>query len=180
MTAIRRCDTPLGPCLLAGDEAALTGLWFVGAKHFARTLPEDAREYRLSVLDDAEAWLRAYFAGERPDPKAIPLRLKGTAFELAVWTLLREIPYGQTTTYGALAQALMQGSGKRACAQAVGGAVGRNPVSILIPCHRVLGRDVGLTGYAGGVEKKAALLRLEEIGDFSPKNESKREAKRGV
>ena len=70
MTAIRRCDTPLGPCLLAGDEAALTGLWFVGAKHFARTLPEDAREYRLSVLDDAEAWLRAYFAGERPAPDA--------------------------------------------------------------------------------------------------------------
>lgn len=166
MTGIRRCDTPLGPCLLAGDDAALTGLWFEGAKHFARTLPEDARESRLSVLDDAEAWLRAYFAGERPDPKAIPLRPQGTAFELAVWAMLREIPCGQTTTYGALAQALARGSGKRACAQAVGGAVGRNPVSILIPCHRVLGKDGSLTGYAGGTEKKAALLRLEGVKGF--------------
>lgn len=162
MTRILRCETPLGGCLLAGDDAALTGLWFEGAKHFARTLPEDAREGRLGVLADAEAWLRAYFAGARPDPRDIPLRPQGSAFEQAVWALLLEIPYGQTTTYGALAQALTQQSGRRACAQAIGGAVGRNPISILIPCHRVLGSDGSLTGYAGGVEKKAALLRLEE------------------
>lgn len=161
MTGILRCETPLGDCLLAGDETALTGLWFEGARHFARTLPEDARACRLSVLADAEAWLRAYFAGARPDPRDIPLRAQGSTFEQTVWALLLEIPYGQTTTYGALAQALARQSGKRACAQAIGGAVGRNPISILIPCHRVLGRDGSLTGYAGGVEKKAALLWLE-------------------
>ena len=161
MIGILRCETPLGGCLLAGDEAALTGLWFEGAKHFARTLPKDARACRLSVLTDTEAWLRAYFAGARPDPREIPLRTQGSEFEQAVWAMLREIPCGQTTTYGALAQALARKSGKPACAQAVGGAVGRNPISILIPCHRVLGRNGSLTGYAGGVEKKAALLRLE-------------------
>ena len=138
MIGILRCETPLGGCLLAGDEAALTGLWFEGAKHFARTLPKDARACRLSVLTDTEAWLRAYFAGARPDPREIPLRTQGSEFEQTVWALLREIPYGMTTTYGALAEQLRM-SGLTASPIAVGGAVGHNPISILIPCHRVLG-----------------------------------------
>ena len=163
MIGILRCETPLGGCLLAGDEAALTGLWFEGAKHFARTLPKDARACRLSVLTDTEAWLRAYFAGARPDPREIPLRTQGSEFEQAVWALLREIPCGQTTTYGALAARIAAERGlSHMSAQAVGGAVGRNPIAILIPCHRVLGADGSLTGYAGGLAAKRFLLAHED------------------
>lgn len=161
MDYTRRYDSPLGGMLMAGDGECLIGLWFDGQKHFAATLGE-AREARcLPVFDRAARWLDIYFSGRRPDFTP-PLRPRGTAFRHAVWALLMEIPYGQTVTYGALAEAVATRLGRSAMsAQAVGGAVAHNPVSIIIPCHRVVGADGSLTGYAGGTEKKLRLLRLE-------------------
>jgi methylated-DNA-[protein]-cysteine S-methyltransferase len=115
-------------------------------------------------LVQARAWLDAYFAGLRPDIDALPLAPQGSAFRQAVWALLRAIPYGETTTYGDLARALAAQSGQtKVSAQAVGGAVGHNPLSIVVPCHRVLGRDGSLTGYAGGLDNKVKLLTLEGV-----------------
>lgn len=154
MAAVRM-DSALGALLLAADEVGITGIWFVGQKYFPQNL-------RLTdptpPLEEAKRWLALYFSGVEPDFTPA-LHLTGTAFQLSVWALLQKIPYGQTVTYGALAKRLGCGS-----AQAVGGAVGRNPVSVIVPCHRVLGADGGLTGYAGGLEKKEALLRLERQG----------------
>ena len=154
-----RFSTPLGMATVACSETALTGLWLDGAKHFCRGLPEEAREGRLPLHDAAEEWLAAYFAGRMPE-MTLPLEPEGTPFQLRVWQALRRIPYGQTCTYGALAQEL--GSSPRA----VGGAVGRNPISILIPCHRGVGADGSLTGFAGGLERKRFLLELEASKEF--------------
>lgn len=156
-------DSPLGGITLASNGEALTGLWFDGQKHFAAGLSENAEERALPIFEEAECWLHIYFAGAEPDftPALHPV---GTPFQLEVWALLRQIPYGSTVSYGELAARIADRRGLgRFSAQAVGGAVGRNPISLLIPCHRVLGADGGLTGYAGGVEKKAALLRLEGV-----------------
>ncbi len=155
-----RYDSPLGAILLAADEAGLTGLWFEGQ----RGCP-DQRQARpvgeAPALDAARRWLDAYFCGREPDFTP-PLHLMGTPFQLAVWALLREIPYGQTVSYGELARRLAVRRGlTRSSARAVGGAVGRNPVSLIVPCHRVIGADGSLTGYAGGVDRKHALLALE-------------------
>lgn len=155
--------SPLGGFTLASDGEALTGLWFDGQKHFGAGLSGDAREQRLPVFAETERWLKLYFTGAEPDFTP-PLRLIGTAFQREVWELLRQIPYGETVSYGALAARIAERRGlARFSAQAVGGAVGRNPISILVPCHRVLGADGSLTGYAGGLEKKAALLGLEGV-----------------
>lgn len=152
--------SPVGPLLLAGREDGLIGLWLEGQKYFASTLdPHASPAPDLPVFGDAAAWLTAYFANA-PLPAMPPLAPSGSPFRQAVWVLLREIPRGTTTTYGALAQAL-RAQGIAAASQAVGGAVGHNPISILIPCHRVVGADGSLTGYAGGVEKKRFLLELE-------------------
>lgn len=152
--------SPVGPLLLASDGAALTGLWLSGQKYFAATLDSTTQEApELPVFQDTRHWLDAYFA-RQPLPPLPPLSPKGSAFRQAVWARLLAIPYGQVTTYGALAAAL-RAEGISAAAQAVGGAVGHNPISILIPCHRVVGADGSLTGYAGGVEKKRFLLTLE-------------------
>ena len=153
-------DSPLGGILLAVDEEGLTGLWFETQKYFAAKLAPEHEEKMTPVLDAACRWLDVYFSGREPDftPK---LHLVGSDFRQAVWALLRKIPYGQTTTYGALAGQLAERSGKRVSAQAVGGAVGHNPVSLIVPCHRVVGSGGSLTGYAGGVEKKMRLLTLE-------------------
>lgn len=152
--------SPLGPLTLASDGAAITGLWLAGQKYFASTLDIHASPAPdLPVFGQSAAWLTAYFTGA-PLPAMPPLAPSGSPFRQAVWALLREIPYGATTTYGALAQAL-RARGIAAAPQAVGGAVGHNPISILIPCHRVVGADGSLTGYAGGVEKKRFLLELE-------------------
>lgn len=159
MTYVNQYTSPLGEILLASDGEAITGLWFLGAKYFARGLDSAARERDLPVFQSAKAWLDAYFAGREPGALP-PLRPAGTAFQQQVWDLLLQIPYGATTTYGALARRLAEGRG-RVSAQAVGGAVGHNPISLLIPCHRVVGAGGSLTGYAGGVDKKLALLRLE-------------------
>ncbi len=147
-------DSPLGNILLAADENGLTGLWFDGQKYFARGLDETRLEEESPVLAETRRWLELYFSGRRPDFTP-PLQPRGTRFQTGVWALLREIPYGETTTYGALAKRLSTS------ARAVGAAVGRNPISILIPCHRVVGADGSLTGYAGGLERKTALLKIE-------------------
>ncbi len=155
MTCITHYSSPLGRILLAADDIGLTGLWFSGQKYFPAALEGACETRDLPVFDAARRWLDLYFSGKQPD-FTVPLHPIGTDFQLRVWTLLRDIPYGQTVTYGNLAARLGLAS-----AQAVGGAVGRNPISILIPCHRVVGANGSLTGYAGGLEKKQALLRLE-------------------
>ena len=152
-------SSPLGALLLVSDGEALCGLYFEGQKHYPAAL-EAAEKADLAVFEATRAWLEAYFAGEKPC-FAPPLRLDGTAFQRAVWELLREIPYGKTVSYGALAERLSAREGKRCSARAVGGAVGRNSVSIIVPCHRVVGADGSLTGYAGGTERKRRLLEME-------------------
>lgn len=155
------CRSPLGDILLAADESGLTGLWFEGQKYFALCLDERHEERELPVFARARAWLDLYFAGREPDIE-VPLHFTGTDFQNKVWTILRSIPYGQTATYGEIAGRLAAERGKRSVsAQAVGGAVARNVISIIVPCHRVVGADGSLTGYAGGLDKKTALLKLE-------------------
>ena len=162
MSAVMRCDTPLGRCLLYGDGRALRGLWFEGAAYFARTLPPGVPEGRTPALEDAAQWLVDYFAGRSPSPRALALAPEASAFQAQVLDLLLDVPPGRTTTYGALAGALARRKGvPRVPAQAVGGAVARNPISIIIPCHRVLGADGSLTGYAGGLARKRWLLEHE-------------------
>lgn len=159
-------SSPVGTITAASSGQALVGLWLEGQRHFAAGFTGTPMESPNDpVLQAAGAWLERYFQGGQPDPSAIPLAPEGTAFQQTVWAVLRQIPYGQSTTYGAIAGKLGKGSG---AARAIGGAVGRNPISILIPCHRVLGLDGSLTGYAGGLEKKIALLTLEKIPYKSP------------
>ncbi len=171
MTYLTKLDSPLGPIHLASDGEAVTGLWLEGQKYFAAGLePETAERPDLPVFRQATEWLEAYF--DRMDlPSLPPLAPKGSPFRRAVWKLLLEIPFGETTTYGALTERL-KASGTPAAPQAVGGAVGHNPISILIPCHRVVGADGSLTGYAGGIGKKRFLLELEGAdlsGFYTPK-----------
>lgn len=147
-------STPLGPILLSGDGDHLTGLWLEGQKYYpAARIQTGKFQNDLPIFRQTADWLEAYFAGERPPMDTVPLAPQGTEFQKLVWAKLREIPYGETVTYGQLARELGCMS-----SQAVGGAVGRNPISILIPCHRVVGADGSLTGYAGGLEKKRWLL----------------------
>ena len=152
-----RYDSPLGTMLLASDGSALTALDFDDTGDCIRGMQKG-----LPVFEETFRWLDLYFSGKVPDcmPQLAP---KGTAFQHAVWDILRTIPYGKTTTYGRIAAQLAETRGGRMSAQAVGGAVGRNPISILIPCHRVIGADGSLTGYAGGMERKEFLLQLEGV-----------------
>lgn len=155
----RRIDTPLGTYVLAAGDDALIGVWREAQKHFpvvARLGEEAPQEH--SVLDAAASQLLAYLAGERTGFD-LPLAPVGTPFQHRVWEQLQTIPYGATTTYGKIAEAL---DSPRA-AQAVGAAVGANPLSIVVPCHRVLASSGDLTGYAGGTQTKEALLRLEGV-----------------
>ena len=149
--------------MLAADETGLRGLWFDGQKYFARDLSAERIEQNTPALTEAKRWLDIYFAGKEPDFLP-PLHPTGSAFRQSVWEILLKIPYGQTTTYGELAAQLAAHRGlKQMSAQAVGGAVGHNPISIIVPCHRVVGTGGSLTGYAGGLAKKLALLKLEGI-----------------
>ena len=148
-------SSPLGNILLSADEVGLTGLWFDGGRYYAETLPEEHVERETPILMAMKRWLDIYFSGHEPDFTP-PLHPVGSPFRQAVWQLLLEIPYGQTTTYGALLGGGMS-------AQAVGGAVGHNPISIIVPCHRVIGANGSLTGYAGGIDKKIGLLTLEGV-----------------
>ena len=167
MTFVQHYDSPLGGILLAADEIGLTGLWFDGEKYFADSLPAEHVEQETPILSEAKHWLDCYFAGQKPDFLP-PLHPIGSAFRQAVWEILLQIPYGQTMTYGGIAQQLARKNGlSRMSAQAVGGAVGHNEISIIIPCHRVVGTNGSLTGYAGGIQKKLKLLELEHV-DMSP------------
>ena len=172
MTFIQHYDSPLGGILLAADEIGLTGLWFDGQKYFARGLSPEREEQELPVLLEAKRWLDIYFTGKEPDFLP-PLHSIGSAFRRSVWEILLQIPYGRTTTYGEIARRLAEKQKlPRMSAQAVGGAVGHNEISIIIPCHRVVGTNGSLTGYAGGVDKKVKLLELEHAdmtGFFVPK-----------
>ena len=161
MDYIHRYASPLGGITLASDGSALTGLWFDGQKYFAAALSPDREEKMLPVFAEAERWLNCYFNGSIPDFTP-PLRPRDTPFRLLVWEALLAVPYGQTVTYGQLAQRLSVRTGRPVSARAVGGAVGHNPVSLIIPCHRVIGADGSLTGYAGGLDRKISLLRLEQ------------------
>ena len=154
--------SPLGGMTLVSDGTALVGLYFDGQKYAAEGLDATRTQKNLPIFEEARRWLNVYFSGRKPDftPLTAPA---GTAFQQSVWEILRTIPYGQTVTYGAIARRIEQNTGCRMSAQAVGGAVGRNPISILIPCHRVVGTNGSLTGYAGGLDKKAYLLRIEDI-----------------
>ena len=156
-------DSPFGGILLAADETGLTGLWFDGEKYFAVCLSPEHTAQETPILREAKRWLDVYFRGREPDFTP-PLHPIGSPFRQEVWELLLQIPYGQTTTYGALAKQLAAKHGlSRISAQAVGGAVGHNEISIIIPCHRVVGTSGSLTGYAGGIDKKVRLLELENI-----------------
>ena len=162
MTVTCTYASPLGSLLLAAEKEALTGLWLPGQKYYAAGLTEDAMEDPSHpVLLAAAKWLDAYFAGEKPEAQALKMAPRGSEYQRLVWELLRDIPYGETTTYGTLAAKVETRLGRKTAARAVGAAVGRNPISILIPCHRVLGADRSLTGYAGGLDKKEWLLRHE-------------------
>ena len=161
MTFIQHYDSPLGGILLAADEIGLTGLWFDGQKYFARGLSSEREERELPVLLEAKRWLDIYFTGKEPDFLP-PLHPTGSAFRQSVWEILLKIPYGQTITYGDIARQLAAKRGlANMSAQAVGGAVGHNEISVIIPCHRVVGANGSLTGYAGGIDKKIKLLELE-------------------
>lgn len=171
MTYIQHYASPLGGILLAANDIGLTGLWFDGQKYYADNLPAEHIERETPILTDAKRWLDVYFTGNEPDFKP-PLHPVGSAFRQKVWKLLLQIPYGQTVTYGELARQLAEKQGlARMSAQAVGGAVGHNPISLIIPCHRVVGTHGSLTGYAGGIDKKIMLLELEQAdmqGFFAP------------
>lgn len=165
-------NSPLGGILLAADEKGLTGLWFDGEKYFADNLPAEHVQQETPVLAEARHWLDLYFTGKEPDFTP-PLHPIGSAFRQSVWEILLRIPYGKTMTYGEIARELAGKQGVSGMsAQAVGGAVGHNEISIIIPCHRVVGANGSLTGYAGGMEKKVRLLELEHAdmtGLFVPK-----------
>jgi len=154
--------SPLGRLTLASDGISITGLWMEGQKYYAATLEQDTREQSLPVFDRAREWLGSYFSGKNPACQ-LPLAPEGSPFRLLVWNILRNIPYGQVITYGEIAKQLESLTQQRVSAQAVGGAVGHNPISIVIPCHRVVGSDGSLTGYAGGIQAKVLLLQLEGV-----------------
>ena len=157
---INHYSSLLGNIILASDGEALTGLWFAGQKYEGSTLAAEHRKKDLPVFDETRRWLDDYFTGKDPGFTP-PLRLRGTDFRKTVWEVLLTIPYGKTTTYGEIAAQIARETGHSVSARAVGGAVGHNPVSLIVPCHRVVGADGSLTGYAGGVERKAKLLEME-------------------
>lgn len=152
--------SPIGNLLLVSDGTALVGLWLEGQKYFAEKIPTTVPAADEPVLVGAAQWLDLYFRGGQPDPANLPLAPRGTPFQKKVWAALLTIPYGETRTYGEIARA----AGAPRAFQAVGSAVGHNPISIIIPCHRVVGAKGQLTGFAGGLERKQWLLRHEAGG----------------
>jgi len=154
--------SPLGIITLAGNVGSLTGLWFDGQKYFPHKLISESLESEMPIFTQTCNWLDIYFSGRIPDFTP-SISLNTTPFRKAVYEILLTIPYGQTMTYGEIANIIAEQKGiERMSAQAVGGAVGHNPVSIIIPCHRVVGADGSLTGYAGGLDRKIELLKLEK------------------
>ena len=155
-------NSPLGGITLVSDGETLTGLWFDGQKYFGDTLSKNYAQKELPVFEQAERWLDIYFSGKAPDFTP-PLSMQTTPFRKAVWEIMLTIPFGQTMTYGEIAvQVAKQKGVPKMSAQAVGGAVGHNSISLIIPCHRVVGATGSLTGYAGGIDKKVELLTMEK------------------
>lgn len=151
----------MGEITLASDGDHLTGLWFDGQKYFATTLSEENQEKDMPIFEQTKEWLDCYFMGKVPSFTP-SIHLEDTPFRLAVWELLSKIPYGKVVTYKYLAREIAREKGLSSMStQAIGGAVSHNPISIIIPCHRVVGRDGSLTGYAGGIDKKKSLLQIE-------------------
>lgn len=165
MEYIKNINSKMGNLLLSSDEEALTGLWIVDQKYFAKTLGNDyEKKGDLKVFEDTEKWLNRYFSGERPSPSELKLNPRGSEFQKAVWNILLKIPYGKVITYGEIAEDMAKiRNKKKMAARAVGGAVGHNPISIIIPCHRVVGKGKKLTGYASGIENKIKLLEFEGV-----------------
>lgn len=149
-------SSPLGKIIIASDGENITGLWFHGQKHFPKTADEMICNDELKIFKKTKKWLDYYFKGENPTID-FKLKTEGTEFQKNVWKILEKIPYGETLTYGEIARKFSDNMS----AQAIGGAVGRNPISIIIPCHRVIGANGKITGYAGGIDKKIKLLKLE-------------------
>lgn len=162
MHYISHYQSPIGSILLASNNNRLTGLWWDGQKYFANCLDKNHAEKEIPLFQSVKRWLDIYFSGKEPD-FSIPLHFTGTAFQNETWQNLCAIPYGKTTTYGQIAERIALKRGlPRISAQAVGNAVGHNNISILVPCHRVIGKNGSLTGYAGGLDKKRKLLDLEK------------------
>lgn len=161
---IQGYQSPLGKITMASDGSHLTGLWFNGQKYDRAGLSERYEEKRLPIFEETKKWLDVYFSGKEPD--FVPsIHLQATDFRKEVWKILLTIPYGTTMTYREIADEIARHRGiSKMSAQAVGGAVGHNPLSIIIPCHRVIGTNGSLTGYAGGIDKKRNLLALEKTG----------------
>lgn len=156
-------ESPVGPLVLESkDGVRLRSCLFTTGRQGTKT-PKTSQRGHAPVFDQTRDWLVRYFEGERPDPAELPLDLEGTAFQLSVWEVLATIPYGETVTYGWVAERVGENRGKRTSARAVGGAVGANPLGIIIPCHRVIGANGSLTGFGGGVEAKVTLLELEGV-----------------
>ncbi len=163
MTYIKYYDSPLGKILLEADETGLIGLWFEGEKYYQNIISNDCIEKETSVLAETIRWLNIYFDGKEPD-FIVPIHLIGSSFQVRVWKILLKIPYGRTITYGEVSRQLEKELGiKKMSSQAVGGAIGHNKISIIIPCHRVIGTNGNLTGYAGGIERKIKLIKLEKV-----------------
>lgn len=163
MLYYKKLASPLGEITLRSEGEALTGLWFADDKHYGAKDIAGAALADLDVFMQAEAWLSEYFAGREPKI-SVPLKLQGSEFQLQVWRLLQDIPYGRLVTYGDIAKKIAAQKGvARMAAQAVGGAVGHNPLCIIVPCHRVVGANGSLTGYGGGMWRKVRLLELEKV-----------------
>lgn len=163
MLYYKKVASPLGEITLRSDGEALTGLWFADDKHYEAKDIAGAALADLDVFMQAEAWLAEYFAGREPKV-SVPLKLQGSEFQMQVWRLLQDIPYGRLVTYGDIAKKIAAQKGvARMSAQAVGGAVGHNPLCIIVPCHRVVGANGSLTGYGGGMWRKVRLLELEKV-----------------
>lgn len=162
MDFIHHYRSPLGDMTLASDGTALTGVWFDHQKYYGSTLSDTPKQQQLPVFYNTMEWLDQYFRGDIP--AFVPqLNIHGTEFRKAVWHILKAIPYGQTMTYKEIASRLATERGLQSMsAQAIGGAVGHNPFALIIPCHRVVGSDGSLTGYAGGIELKERLLQFEQ------------------
>lgn len=153
--------SPVGELLLAADDIGIVGIWFKDAKYYAHCLDKENEPKETPVIIESKRWLDIYFQGKEPD-FVPPVHMMGTPFQIEVWNILREIPYGTTTTYKEIAEKIAKKRGlDRMSAQAVGTAVGKNNVNLIVPCHRVVGANNSLAGYAGGIDKKIALLKLE-------------------
>lgn len=163
MHYINHYNSPLGKITFASNGKELTGLWFDGQKYFASTLTKEYEQKNLPVFEQTAKWLDIYFSGKNPDFTP-PLFLSSTSFRNEVWKILLTIPYGKIMTYGEIAKLMAENRGvEKMSPQSVGGAVGHNPISIIVPCHRVVGTDGSLTGYAGGVDIKEKLLKFENV-----------------